>query len=150
MQTYQWIKGENIGTIETISTNDDTFTIFESGRRIKTNLISEFLIDVEQTGEVFIEKQLIETTIDEHKEKNISTQNIKNEIDPISILFKKIKRKPTTINIELSIDLLDTSLYDILKESFNENDLKNAYTSYINDQINKMNIKEIIFNHIKV
>ena len=42
-EKLQWIKGDKIGSVEVIKTTEDGWTIFESGGRISTSLISEFL-----------------------------------------------------------------------------------------------------------
>lgn len=40
----QWIKGDHIGTVETLDKTEDEWTYFKSGRRIKSDLINEFMI----------------------------------------------------------------------------------------------------------
>jgi len=39
----QWIKGDKLGNVEIVKGVDNEWTIFNSGGRIATNLLSEFL-----------------------------------------------------------------------------------------------------------
>ena len=40
---YQWIKGDDQGTLETYVDTDGKFLVFESGRRCAKNLIGKFI-----------------------------------------------------------------------------------------------------------
>ena len=46
-EVLQWIKGDKIGDVETVIGIDNEWTMFESGGRIYTELINEFLSPVQ-------------------------------------------------------------------------------------------------------
>lgn len=46
----QWLKGDYKGTVENISKTEDSWTYFQSGRRIKTELIDEYMIPLNNNG----------------------------------------------------------------------------------------------------
>ncbi len=46
-ELLQWIKGEKMGDVETVKGIDNEWTMFESGGRIYTELINEFLSPVQ-------------------------------------------------------------------------------------------------------
>lgn len=43
---YQWIKGENKGTVENITETKDEWVIFQSGRRINKDIVNEFMLPI--------------------------------------------------------------------------------------------------------
>jgi hypothetical protein len=49
---YQWVKGEHLGTVEKITETKDTFTYFQSGRRISTELLTEFLLPINHAEQI--------------------------------------------------------------------------------------------------
>jgi len=52
---YQWVKGDNQGTLEDVKESDSEWVTFNSGRRISQELISEYMIPINH------ESQIIET-----------------------------------------------------------------------------------------
>jgi hypothetical protein len=49
---YQWIKGENQGTVENITETIDGWVNFQSGRRIKSDLLQEFMLPIGHAEQV--------------------------------------------------------------------------------------------------
>lgn len=52
MERLQWVKGDNQGIIEVVAEHKESFIYFQSGRRIKNDLVNEFLIPVTDDSQI--------------------------------------------------------------------------------------------------
>lgn len=145
----QWIKGDKIGTVETVNSIDGEWTIFKSGARIATSLIDEFLMPINKEPLNFEEtvSRSVAKSIKSNKEK---VKEKLKEPSPIGILFNKQKNYDSVnLNLDFLIDVPKKPLYDIISTSFELDEVNEELESFIRDQISEDLIKNILFESIK-
>lgn len=132
---YEWIKGDHVGVIEKISSEENESGIdwikFESGRRINRNLFGEFLL-VSDTGVSSIEPlspSIMQQPQPPQPSSDIVTQVPKKEEEsPISILLKSQKKKrKETIKLEFELELPPTEILAIMYDSFGDDLITEIY-----------------------
>lgn len=72
MAKYQWIKGDNLGTIETVKNSDSDWVNFESGRRISALMINEFMQELPDNTENKVD---IRNLYEQHNSQQDISQN---------------------------------------------------------------------------
>lgn len=149
--TLQWIKGDKIGNIEKISKQDGEWTVFESGSRIATDLINEFMLPIE--GALFDlnpPSELIGSNNPSPRttEVQVSAKPIKE--NPIKTLFDK-QRKTDKIDLKLtfSINVPAKDIFDIISMTFDEDEVVAELDSFISNQINPDILKDTLRTSIE-
>ena len=122
----QWVKGDKFGSVETIKGIDGEWTLFESGGRISTNLISEFLQAVNGQPLDFGSPTPVVEKDGHHIASEIVPPQKTNDQSPIRTLFDKQKKNDKVkLNLifpievpkeQISEDLILDSLFDSIKE----------------------------------
>lgn len=133
-ERLQWIKGDKIGTVETISGIDGEWTKFESGNRISTDLISEFLIPInEEPLDFDPPNPALIKAAETYKERVITQPKVAS---PIRTLFDKQKKNDKTkINISLTVEVPKQNIYEIISSSFDTDEVHQELKAYIKDQV---------------
>lgn len=147
----QWIKGDKFGTVEIIKGVDNEWTLFNSGRRIATNLISEFLEPV--NGEALDFNDAPQPTpalvnaAEIYKEK-LPPQ--KETASPIRTLFDKQKKNDKVkLNLIFPIEVPKEDIYEIISSSFDTGEVNDELESFIKNQISEDLISDSLFDSIK-
>lgn len=159
-EKVQWIKGENIGTVEIVKEITDKKVSFESGRRLLQSVIQEFLKPI-NSQEDLLQIQKVDNTQPQQKldvpASNTSQpqQESKND-DGLLIHRTKIanaiekSKKQTTLEFKLNFKFLDTSLYDFLKD--NHENFDEIYQDILFEQMKskmKQELKTFLNNTYK-
>jgi hypothetical protein len=101
-QTYQWIKGENCGTIESFATEvkseNDTYVIFESGRQINKVLVDEFMVKISGANAPVIQNK-ISKTIDNLGNTYVHNQDKRFELVGDKFIVDENADLSTPINV---------------------------------------------------
>lgn len=147
--TLQWIKGDKVGNVECVIMQDSEWTMFQSGGRIATEIINEFMIPIEgEPLDLNIQPQIIES-IGSNGPGPRST-GIQGSIkpvreNPIKTLFDK-QKKTDQINLEFSIpvNVPLTDIFNIISMSFDEEEVLRELDSFITNQVNIENIKDTL------
>ena len=162
-KSFQWTKGEHIGTVEKLvdAVNEEgiIFLTFNSGRRMNLSFLSEFMDisnnpnltnDITTTlgkGNPVPQKQ-----IDQPKQSNIITPvQAQLSEDPVTMILNQ--QTPNMVNIELNLKLnIPTKdLYNVLSASFPNSD--EAIINWITNNIDiadiKKGIEEMIQDYYK-
>lgn len=144
----QWIKGDKIGNVETVETEDGEWTLFESGGRINSSLINEFMIPVGED-----ELDFDPPTPALQKAASMYKERVKPEpkqISPIRTLLDKQKKlNKHKISVSLPINIISSEMYDLLSNSFGEDEVTQELLSFIEDQIKTENVIELIQESIQ-
>lgn len=137
-QRLQWSKGEKIGNVETITAQDSEWTTFNSGARIATDLINEFMIPIDIEPLDFAQVEPVKSVvIDTPAPIKVETVN-KN---PIRTLFNKQKKIDTLdLTLVFPINTPTRDIFDIINETFDEAEVIDELTAFIMDQINTESI----------
>lgn len=154
---FQWIKGEDISMMEkfkNVTANGDLMFIeFESGKRINTELVNEFMIMLPaQPKQQPIVQQLPQkaepsnshfavTSIDYGDQKNLSPDS------PIYKLLKKQKKNIVEISIKLKLNLPPKELYTVLSGSFD--DAESEIIDFVLDGVDIDSIKASLAESIR-
>lgn len=131
---YQWAKGDNQGTVETVSGVENEWTLFQSGRRINTSLINEFMLPIVD-GELDFNPPT--PALVKAAESYKANAPIKKSVtSPIRALLDKQKKLDKyNIQVSITIELLSKEMYSLLSSSFEEDEVINELNQFIEDQI---------------
>jgi len=146
-EKLQWIKGDKIGSVEVIKTTEDGWTIFESGGRISTNLMSEFLEPLDGDPLDFNSPTPASIKAEVYKEK-LPPQ--KETSSPIRTLFDKQKKNDKVkLNLTFPISVPKKAIYEIISSSFDSEEVNEELESFIKNQISEDLILDSLFDSIK-
>ena len=158
---YQWIKGDLSGKIEifkeTKEENGEQWTYFVSGKRIRSSLVSEFMLKLNE-GEVPLQIELPPTITNVYFENNNPTpthqiqQEPKIVKSPIRDLLEKQckEQKKITVNVEISVPTKE--LYQIIRDAYGEeanDELKALLFAKISADKVTADLNDAIINMIK-
>ncbi len=144
----QWIKGDKFGSVETVESTKDEWTIFKSGGRIATNLLSEFLEPLDGEPLDFDPPTpALEKAVKAYKEK-MPPQEVTTS--PIRTLFDKQKKNDKVkLNLSFPIDVPKKAIYEIISSSFDGEEVNDELESFIKNQISEDLILDSLFDSIK-
>lgn len=149
--TYQWIKGDKLGTVCTVDeTKKDTkFLYFEDGSRILKNVVQEFLMKVNSEDEV-LQFTSPKTGPAEDQTPIVATNTsspiiTQPEVKESSVMGKMIekmsKKNVVQIPLNININVPTPAIYAMLSEGMEEEDL--------NDEIIQAALKQIDINNLQ-
>ena len=149
----QWTKGDKIGNVEKISTQDSEWTVFQSGSRIATGLINEFMIPLEGEPLDLNPLEILEPTGSNRPGPHptgiqISPEPVKE--NPIKTLFGKQKKTDKVdLKLTFSISVPAKDIFDIISMTFDEDEVVAELDSFISAQINPEILKDTLRTSIK-
>jgi hypothetical protein len=144
----QWIKGDKFGNVEIVNGTEDQWTTFESGGRIATTLISEFLEPVIGDALDFNPPTLALTEAAKAYKEKVPPQ--KAITSPVRILFDKQKKNDKVkLNLSFPIDVPNKAIYEIISSSFGADEVNDELESFIKDQVSEDLILDSLFDSIK-
>lgn len=164
---YQWIKGEQAGSIEEIEKEEGGFIYFKSGRRINSDLINEYLMettegaiplkdDIEMKSEPVLdptaglkEAGRIDPTAGLKVAGEVPTisqpqPSITVPDSPVVALLKKMgdsSKDTVEISLKVSVKIPKKGTFAILEESFGEEVLQNVEGMALS-QIDESKVRE--------
>ncbi len=152
--SLQWIKGDKIGNIEKVSSQDSEWTIFQSGSRIATGLIHEFMIPIDGEPLNFDPTQ---PALDGPRGTNgpgphpSGERGINKQKDnPIKTLFDKQKKTDKVdLKLTFSINVPLKDIFDIISMSFDEEEVLVELDSFISNQIDTDVLKDTLRTSIE-
>jgi hypothetical protein len=121
---YQWIKGDKAGTVESLLKEEEDeglhWTYFESGRRINSSVIDEFLILL-PNGEIPME---MEITKDSPLYTAAPSAPKESQKSPLRSLLEKQKNtEKKSISIKVEIEIPTKDIFSILGATFGEEEM---------------------------
>tara|TARA_B100000575_G_C22732949_1_gene439221 strand:+ start:75 stop:569 length:495 start_codon:yes stop_codon:yes gene_type:complete len=146
-QKLQWIKGDNQGNVEVKKGEEGEFTLFESGKRIYTNLIGEFLqpIDDEIAEALAPPLEINSPTISPAK------QPAKVEKSALRTLLDKQKKlDKVPMGISFSVNIPKKKVIDVLESTFDPEELHTELKNFIEDQIDIEEVVNTVKDSIKI
>ena len=144
----QWIKGDKIGTVETVAGTEGEWTIFASGGRVSTSLIGEFLSPIQGEPMDFSASpsSALKEAAKTYKENIVSLPMA----SPIRTLFDKQKKNDKIkLNLSFPIEVPKEAIYEIISSSFDLDEVNNELESFIVDQISDDFVKDSLMQSIK-
>lgn len=148
---YQWIKGDNIGAIvtfkEEVEEQGINWVYFTNGKRIKSDLISEFLMIADNNTPIIIEEDLKPdpiTTLNKTVKKEIK-EDVSLQVtieSPIKSLIKKQSIKNIeTIQLEINISIPNKDIYTIIRDSYTTEEVDKELYEFVLEQLASESIK---------
>ncbi len=161
----QWTKGDKIGNVEKIASHDSEWTMFQSGSKIATSLINEFMIPIEGEPLDFRTSQVLEkdskgpigptgsigvtgygpsSNLIENPPGIMDIPEKMQKNSPIKTLFNKLKKTDVVnLNLTFEVKIPTVDVFDIISTSFDENEVLVELDLYILNQIsqNTLNVK---------
>lgn len=140
----QWVKGDKLGKVETVVDETSEWINFESGSRINSSLLKEFMIDVTDTEflvdtEITQKKPQVNTSVPNDQNHEVKVEN------PIMSLFKTMENTDQhNLSINIPIDIPTHDIFKILKGTFGKDKVESTFEDYINDQLNESELKNAI------
>ena len=150
---YQWIKGDNQGTIEEYASTKGKFIEFKSGRRCNKALVGEYINKIDLDNTVLEFEDPLQVIKNPSKVKPITpipakTANpIEKVSSPIIPLFEKSKKKKTKLNVRVEMELPSKEFLEVLQESWEE-DILSIQAEFIVSKI--ADPKQFLTEKIKV
>lgn len=146
-QRYQWIKSEKTGNVVEVDKVDKEWTYFKGGSRISTTLLSEFMLPLEGDA--------LPLTADLATVGNIQGPNVKEEDSPhseppIRILFdKQAKNDKVKLKMQFQIEVPKIDIYNIIKASFDEKEVRDELKSFILNQLKEDDILDSLHQSVE-
>lgn len=140
-KNLQWIKGDKAGSVEIIASIDNEWVIFQSGGRISTELIHEFMVDT------------AEGVLDFSIPQNVQPQQIQsNQHSKDSALMTLLKKMSKTeehvLQINIPIKIPTLGMYTILQDTFDEA-VDEEIKRYVLNQVNDKQIKDSVNSSVE-
>jgi hypothetical protein len=132
---YQWVKGDHIGNVENVTDYGNEWVTFDSGRRIASTLLNEFMIPIQWDDQIMDFSS--QTVIPKKSQKiNNKEEPKKQERSFIYDLIENIKVKEDhKVNFELEFNLPKKEMINVLVSSYSEEEVLNALKEYVLSQI---------------
>ena len=151
VEKYQWIKGDNQGTVEVVKSTDGKFILFKSGKRCNHAVLGEFMMKIDLENPVLHFDDPLAASAVPNKKVVDSTDIAKPDVhyitSPIIPLLEKAKTKKTKLNTRIQMDLPSKEFIDVLQNSWDE-DILTIQAEYIVSKIEDP--KEFLIEKIKV
>lgn len=139
-KTLQWIKGDKAGSVETILSIDNEWVIFQSGGRISSELIHEFMVDTQEG--------VLDFSIQQPERQQLQQQQQPNVIELDSALMTLLKKMTKTeehvLHIRIPIKIPTIGMYNVLNDTFEDTEVNEEIKKYVLNQINDKEIKQCV------
>lgn len=149
---YQWVKTDKAGSVETVSSiiEDDgiTWVNFENEGRINVDLINDYMIPIEGEFIDFTTESAVPVK-QQTRQDSISRSTKKEISNPITEIFNRLKNNPTEHKLHVDIVLPTKTMYDIMLESFDKEEVDKALTSFIKNQLTQESLNKSILKLIE-
>jgi len=156
---YQWIKGDQSGSVVTIKEEDLNWITFNEGGRLATEFRSEFIqeLDSDIAGE-FINTP--NSTVDPLNQSATPIETI-TEItstippldtisSPIRVLFNKQKKNnKVKVVLEFPVNIPTKGIYELMSTSFDKEEVNEQLQSFILDQLSEDEITDCLHNSVQ-
>ncbi len=152
---WQWIKGDDIGNVVTIKSEDDKWINFNNGTRLAKDLKSEFIkqLDSDIAGELLKTQSSIAMTPSTAVQKvsvDIPIPALDTTPSPIRVLFNKQKKNnKVKLLLEFPVNIPAKGVYELMSASFDPTEVNEELHDFILDQLSQDEITDCLFDSIK-
>jgi len=155
---FEWIKGEEITSREDfkdlVNVDGDTFVLFQSGKRINTSLLEEYMVYYPaQPKQLSIDTIPVNADFMEISKSTVTSIVYNDEVkqskseSPIYKLLNKQKKNIVEVSIKLKLNLPPKELYGVLSSSFD--DAEKEIIEFVLDGIDIDDIKKSLSDSIR-
>ena len=150
---YQWIKGDNSGSVVTIKDVDDKWINFNEGGRLAKDLQDEFIqpLDEDIAGE-FVKQPVSNDPL------NVSAPQKATPVEtalpatpsPIRVLFNKQKKNnKVKLLLEFPVNIPQKAVYELMSTSFDRDEVNDVLKTFILDQLSEDEILDCLHNSVQ-
>jgi len=155
---FEWIKGDEIASREDfkdlVNVDGDTFVLFNSGKRINTSLLEEYMVYYPaQPKQLSIDPAPVNADFMEISKSTVTSIVYNDEVkqskleSPIYKLLNKQKKNIVEVSIKLKLNLPPKELYGVLSSSFD--DAEKEIIEFVLDGIDIDDIKKSLSDSIR-
>lgn len=148
---WKWIKGDSFGIVEeikeTVNIDGEEYHVFNSGRRIRTDMLDQFLIESNKDEP---DNQFRQNAFQMNP---VETDSLKKESNDLTHLKKVLANpklvQPKTLDFKINVKLPTYQTYEVLLslDDNSEKILSNLIETILNDSLE--NFKESVEKYIK-
>ena len=149
---YQWIKGDKFGNVQTVADEqpDGEFIYFTDGTRVFKNVLSEFFIEIKSDRDILKTAETTSTGPAQNQTPVTAANNsnpvpVQQEVGAPSVMgnmiMKMSKKNVVQIPINININIPTPSIYGMLLEGMEDQDLR--------DEITKVALQQIEINKLQ-
>jgi hypothetical protein len=161
LKYYQWIKGDQSGSVVTIKEEDSNWITFNEGGRLATEFRSEFIqeLDSDIAGEFINTPNSTVDPLNQSATPSVNTQKITGDVpipaldttpSPIRVLFNKQKKNnKVKLLLEFPVNIPTKGVYELMSTSFDKEEVNEQLQSFILDQLSEDEILDCLHNSVQ-
>ena len=147
LKRYQWVRGEKTGKVEEIIENKEVdgvvWIYFKSGARIKPSMMNEFMLELVD-GQTSIDPLNNPITNSTESYSNNLNFSKKPATAVRQLLEKQAQKNIEKINIELLIPMPNKGIYDVIRDSYDKDEVDTEIIALIADFLNGPEMKDVL------
>ena len=156
---WQWIKGDETGSVVTIKDEDGEWINFTQGGRLAQALKAEYLQEldsdiagefVKTTNSVVDPLNQSSALISQIAETTSAVPALETTLSPIRVLFNKQKKNnKVKLLLEFPINIPTKGVYELMSTSFDKEEVDEKLHDFISEQLDEDEITDCLFDSIK-
>ena len=159
MKHWQWIKGDETGSVVTIKDEDGEWINFTQGGRLAQALKAEYIQEldsdiagefVKTTNSVVDPLNQSSALISQIAETTSAVPALETTLSPIRVLFNKQKKNnKVKLLLEFPVNIPVKGVYDLMSTSFDKDEVDEQLFSFVVDQLSQDEITDCLLDSIK-
>jgi hypothetical protein len=146
LKQYQWKKGDNFGEVVDVASDDGEFVNFTNGQRIFKSVLSEFLDPVVSGNLPFpptsLQSKVAQPVVQIEQPKQVDDKRAPSIMG--AMILKMSKKNVVNVPIQINLNIPTPTLYAMLGEGMEEEDLNDEITEVALSQIKIDKLQEYI------
>jgi hypothetical protein len=143
-RSLQWVKGDKIGIVEVVKSDDGQWLTFESGGRISKPLVGEYMLDVAE-GTLSADELSLNTAasgVQQSRNQTASTKGMPPQKSPVrALLDRSQQHDEVELTVKIQIKTPTALLMSVLRDSFGDEAVIEA-EEFVMSQVNPESLVE--------
>jgi hypothetical protein len=141
-RSLQWVKGDKIGMVETIKSDDGQWLTFDSGGRISKSIAGEFMLDV---AEGTLSSDELKLNSSAHVaavpvKSAVSVESVHKQRSPVAVLLERSQQHDDIeLTVKIRVKTPTALLMTVLRDSFGE-EADSEVEEFVMAQVNADNL----------
>jgi len=150
-RSLQWVKGDKIGIVEVVKSDDGQWLTFESGGRISKPLVGEYMLDVAE-GTLSADELSLNTAasgVQQSRNQTASTKGMPPQKSPVrALLDRSQQHDEVELTVKIRIKTPTALLMSVLRDSFGDEAVIEA-EEFVMSQVNPESLVEAAREELK-
>jgi hypothetical protein len=150
-RSLQWVKGDKIGIVEVVKSDDGQWLTFESGGRISKPLVGEYMLDVAE-GTLSADELSLNTAasgVQQSRNQTASTKGMPPQKSPVrALLDRSQQHDEVELTVKIQIKTPTALLMSVLRDSFGDEAVIEA-EEFVMSQVNPESLVEAAREELK-